>query len=131
MSIDEAWGGVTVVEGLEEPDLEGLTSEALTVVLEPAVIGLLAGPLAEEALTGLYDKDRAVADLKSAARLGFASVPDGASWSDYDVELTRRARQIVADHWPTILDLAAELIERGEMDGVEVAGFLAPRLCVV
>ena len=127
VSIDQAWGGVTVVEGLEEPDLEALTGEALTGVLEPAVVGLLAGPLAEEALTGLYDTDRAVADLESAGRLGFASVPDGVSWSDYDDELTGRARRIVADYWPIIVDLAAELVLQGEMNGEDVVRFLEPR----
>lgn len=127
-SVIDPIGGRTDVLGCEESDLEGLEPMARRERLECAVVGLLAGPIAEEAYTGVYDAERAAADLHSAAELGFACLPDGLTWATFEQSLTLRARQLVSDRWSVIGELAAELADRGEMTEHQLATFLAARL---
>lgn len=128
VSIVHPVGGKTDVRGYDEADLAGLDPEALRVRLEPAVVGLLAGPFAEERFTGRYDADRAAADLYAAASLGLTCLPEDVAWEDYERGLSRRARDLVHDHWSLISELAAALTALGEMTGAQVDAFLHGRM---
>ena len=127
-SVIDPIGGRTDVLGCEEADLEGMEPVARRERLESAVIGLLAGPIAEEAYTGVYDAERAAADLHSAAELGFACLPDGLTWATFEQGLTLRARQLVSHWWSVISELASELADRGEMTEHQLDTFFADRL---
>jgi hypothetical protein len=127
-SVIDPIGGRTDVLGCEEAELECLAPVARRERLESAVIGLLAGPIAEEAYTGVYDTERAAADLHSAAELGFACLPDGLTWATFEQRLTLRARQLISDRWSVICELASELADRGEMTEDQLDTFLAGRL---
>lgn len=128
VSVVHPVGGKTDVVGYTETDLAGLDADALRERLEPAVVGLLAGPFAEERYTGVYNGERAAADIHAAASLGTSCCPDGVDWATYENGLSGRARQIVNDRWSAISDLAAELADLGEMTGTQLDAFLARRL---
>ena len=118
--VDPAHGGRTDVEGWDDVDVDGLSSEQRKQRLEPAMISLLAGPFAEERYAGEFDPQLAAADLHEVAALGFECVDRLDEWPAYEAELSARANAIVTDTWHDIKLLAGELERRRTMDSTDL-----------
>ena len=118
--IDPAHGGRTDVDGWDDVDVDGLSSEQRKQRLEPAMISLLAGPFAEERYAGEFDTQMAAADLHEVAALGFERVDRLEEWPAYEAELSARANEMVTDKWHDIELLARELERRRTMDSTDL-----------
>lgn len=118
--IDPAHGGRTDVNGWDDVDIDGLSSEQRKQRLEPAMIALLAGPLSEERYAGEFDPHMAAADLHEVAAFGFECVDRLSEWPAYEAELSALAKEIVTDRWTDIRLLAQELERRRTMDSTDL-----------
>ena len=118
--IDPALGGRTDVEGWDNIDVDGLSSEQCKQRLEPAMISLLAGPFAEERYAGEFDPELAAADLHEVAALGFECVDSLIEWPAYEAQLGARANEVISDRWRDIELLAQELVQRRTMDSTDL-----------
>jgi hypothetical protein len=121
--VDKVQGGRTDISGFGAVDLEGLSPTECRQKLEPAMIGLLAGPYAEERLVGNFDPEMAARDLHSVASMGFDCVASLAEWPAYEAELSGRARHIVDKQWASIEDLANHLAHERRLSADELAAW--------
>jgi len=89
--------------------------------LEDAATVCLAGPVAQQKSFGECDLDSAGPDMEEFERICPAERRD---------EVIARTVQLIKQHWPAVLTLAAEIDRRGALDSSDLArlGYWWPRI---
>ncbi len=96
----------------------------LVEVADQAIVSL-AGPMAEQRLTGVFDVAVARADLAEARAYAAASAILPESEGDYLRLFRAEARALVERNWPAITAVADALIYRQTLTGEDVESIIA------
>lgn len=86
-------------------------------MLEDQILSALAGPAAEERLTGDVDADGAVHDRTTAVDIAMHLEGGPEVVEPYLAYLDAKAHALVKTRWPMVEALAAELLERKQLSG--------------
>lgn len=127
----EEWGCVEVAPVEDDFSPEWDPPEKVKEVLEPRLVTLLAGRVAEELRAGgvaLSETDESDWGDRQAV-VEFADCLAGGPEQTQTLvdSLIERARELLIENWPAVAAVAQALLERETLSGEEVAAAIGPR----
>jgi len=124
---DERSGSVALLRFSPDP-FEIVDPAMPTAHVERRLLCILAGGVAEARVGGRAELDESAPEIHLAVRLALRVVGDCAEVLPYIERARDHLDDLLATHWDAVEVVAAALVERGSLAGVELRRLAAPFL---